>query len=179
MKNNKGFTLIEVLVSLALIGIIMIPAFSLLKNVLNYENKHTNITLLNQDIQIIENMVDTYLKQSDNIDSIFSSVSSGDKSSETSELVLDNVILTGKYNSHSNSKISVLDGNLSIEIGTYSASTFTTEERMSSGEYISSITVKPLPSGRTFANASGVELKYILEKGDQTKEMTNRYFFRN
>lgn len=177
--NKKAFTLIEILVSLALIAIIMVPAFSLMKNVLNYGNKHNDISLLNQDIQIIENMVDTYLKQSDNIDSVFSTENSANKSSETTEVILSSMILSGKYDAYTKLRISISNGSLSIETGNIHGGEFTVENTQSAGDYIKSLAIRPLPNGSSFDEASGLELRYTLEKSDQTKESINRYYFRN
>lgn len=177
--NNNGFTLIELVLVLALLFIVIVPAYQIIKNVFVYEDKTSNLILLNQEIQIIENMVDTYLKESDNVISIYDQDNVTNKVLETTEVNLDSMILTGRYGSESKIRLSLLEGSLVIDFVKLDGDNIDIINTVKSGDNIDKIIVTPVRVDDSFKNAVGLQLTFYLSKDGYEKKEINRYYFRN
>jgi len=162
MKRQKGFTLVELLVTLGLAGIIISLVMSFfIANIKSYQTINTNAELQYQSQYIINYMTNKLL-EANGIKSV-----NGDKEESGTQVINDITYFHGseqlKFKVDSNKKIIFFDSTNNIELGSN----------------VFSLKMSPIPNDKQFAEASGLEIELILEDGKHQYTATQTVFMRN
>lgn len=177
-KNDKGFTLIEVIISLGLTGIIMAIVISLLtSNVLMFENNDKDIELQQQG-QFILGFLEDKIMQSTKI--IYLQDRNGlIKHNSNDKVDLSKIILESKIEPEKG-YIFQLNKDLvhnyyNLKYGKGLNGTATIEV----GNYIEKIEVEPIPLESKYIEAKGLSLSILMNFNGRKKIYTTQLIFRN
>lgn len=178
LRFDKGFTLIEILISLALAGIIISIILSMLgSNVSIFHDNDKDIELQQQgqfiisflEEKIIESCGITYIQDENGV-----------IKSETNDKVnLKKIIVKNSPEATDNgyifqlSKASDNTYNLKYGIGLFGSAS------VEVGNYIEKIEVEPFPLEKIYTEARGINLTIYLRFDRQNKVYSTQFFFRN
>lgn len=161
-KNNNGFTLVELLVTLGLAGIIISIVMSFfISNIKSYQMINTQSELQYQSQFIVNYMTNKFLEANDIISVNGDVDESGTKDISIIAFKLGSDIL--KFEVDINKKIIFVDKN---------------SNRTELGSNVSNLIMTPIPNGK-FSDASGLEIKLILEDSKQKYTATQTVYMRN
>lgn len=161
-KNNDGFTLVELLVTLGLAGIIISIVMSFfISNLKSYQMINTQSELQYQSQYIVNYMTNKFLEASEITSVNGDSDESGTKDISIIAFKLGSDIL--KFEVDINKKIIFVDKN---------------SNRAELGSNVSNLIMTPIPNGK-FSDASGLEIELILEDGKQKYTATQTVYMRN
>lgn len=175
--NNKGFTLIEIIITLSIASILLILLVGVFSTGLRlYEDIYNN-NEIKQQAQFITDFMTTRVMSSTEINDIFdytnTSYYKSDKEIELGQLHLKDYSLKEKeLHIFSIQKDPKVEGH-SIRYGKVNVA------KIEAGNYINSIKVKPLPIGYTYENARGLEITLKMQKGKSNLEILKSIYFRN
>lgn len=160
MKNKKGFTLVELLITLGLAGIVVSVVMSFfITNIKSYETISTESELQYQSQYIINFMTNKIL-EANNVKSV-----NGD-SDMSGETLINNIIFehgTEEFN------FEVNDRKLNYIIGL---------DVSEIGKYIESLIIEPIPEGK-FKEANGLKIELILKEGRREYSAKQTVYMRN
>lgn len=178
-KFNKGFTLIELIISLALTGIIVSIILSILiSNITMFQNNDKDIEMQQQG-QFIIGFLDEKVIESCGI--VFIQDMDGSTKHETNEkVILKKIILknipevTDKGYIFQLSKApSYYTYNLKYGIGLSGSAS------VEVGNYIERIEVEPVPSDKIYTEAKGLSFTIFFDFDGHKKAFKTQLFFRN
>jgi prepilin-type N-terminal cleavage/methylation domain-containing protein len=172
MKNKKGFTLIEILISAAIMSILVVLIMSVfitsLKNFKTLKNKSE----LQFQTQYIINFVSDKVMKSKNVALIKSDTSSVINSEK--EFNISKISL--KYgNEINNYYIFEVHSNKIY----YGNSCWDDSADVELGVYVSELKAAPYPAGRTFADTHALKFTLCLEKEGHIYETEQLVYMRN
>jgi len=178
-NSNKGFTTIEILLSLALAGVILSLIFSILiTNINMFHDTDNDIELQQQGQFIIDFTEDKMIEASQII--YLEDMKKVAKHNTNEKVVLRKIIVKNQSNRTDKGYIFQLSKdtdsntyNLKYGIGLYGSATIEV------GNYIEKIEVEPIPSYKTYSEADGVTIKLYLDVNGNKKFLKNQICFRN
>ncbi len=162
MKRQKGFTLVELLVTLGLAGIIISTVMSFfIANIKNYQTINTTAELQYQSQYIVNYITNKFL-EANNIISVNDNVDeSGKKDISTVTFKIGSEVL--KFKVDADKKIIYVDKDSNnIELGSN----------------VLNLSMSPIPDGK-FTDANGLEIELILKDGKQQYIANQTVFMRN
>jgi len=165
MRHQKGFTLVELLVTLGLAGIIMSLVMSFfIMNIKNYEAINIQSELQYQSQYIINFMTNKIL-EAEKINTVnYNPDESGEKT-DIEEISFNHGLDVFAF---------VINGDKDMKF-VESSSVPTTETDL--GKNVK-LNVKPIPNG-DFKDANGLEIELILKKGKQEFPIKQTVYMRN
>ncbi len=178
-KFNRGFTLIEIIISLALTGIIISIILSLLtSNIAMFHSNDKDIEIQQQG-QFIISFLEEKIMESCGI--VYLQDMNGNIKHDTSEKVnIKKIIFKNIPEAADKGYIFQLnkdtDGNTyNLKYGIGLSGTATVE----AGNYIEKIEVEPIPSDINYTEARGLFISLSFNLNGQKKSFKTQLFFRN
>lgn len=174
MKNNKGYSLVELVIVLGVAGVLILAIASFFINSTNNYSRIGNNAELQYQAQFVSNfieekaMVGTGIIYIENENGFDISNSSGKNS--IGKFVIDNLTEGDIFEIKNGNEI--FYGVDSIGNVDYS----TTNEL---GKFISRINITGLPEGTSYREANSIEIEYIFAKDNQTINIVKKIYFRN
>ncbi|WP_069649467.1 PilW family protein [Caloranaerobacter ferrireducens] len=168
--NRKGFTVLELLISLAFASLLILMISTLFLTNINSYNKEDVILELQYQGQIVLNYFSDRVMEAKGIIEIVD-INNIDSLNRDSEINIKKVI----FRTNDNGVIFEVKSNNKFFYGEGLAGSATTEI----ADYIESIILKPLPIGKKFSEADGTEITVNLRKGNIIESYNTKVFFRN
>lgn len=167
--DKKGFMLVELLISLSFLAIILLLIFSLyFTNVKSFNREDVVLELQYQAQVAINYFLETAMKSEGIIE--IRDINNSDYLKGNDDISIRKVIFkTGNIGNIFEVKYNKLF------TGNGTSGSATTEV----ATYVKAINLKPLPIGKNFSNANGLEITIILEKDNITESYNTKVFFRN
>lgn len=175
--NNKGFTLIEIIITLSIASVLFILLIGVFSTSLRFYEDLNNSNEIKQQAQSITDFITTRVMSSTEINDVFNynntSYYKSDKEIVLGELRLkDNSLNEKELHIFSIQKDPKVEGQ-SIRYGKVNVA------KIEAGNYINSINVRPLPIGHTYENARGLKITLKMKKGRTNLEILKSIYFRN
>lgn len=172
-KKNNGFTIIELLVSLFISGIILCTSFLVISNANMIFKK---VYISNEEQYQLEKTMNTLvslIKECSGIKGIYEtrSVSSKNKIDNNSELEVGKII----FNSIGNKKLTLRKHNTKANVDAI----YYEEKKVILGENITSIRVKPKKGSFRECNSILVTITSSINKKEEKLSITNEIPFKN
>ena len=168
IKNNKGFTILEIIITLAIFSIVitMVGRF-LITNIKHYNRINDNTEIMDQ-AQFVTGFLDIELSQSAGIKSIISI--DGLKLMDSN---LGNYIKYIELYTRDNTKLV----NPSFQLKNGNDIFYKSNSEL--GTYIDKIYVEPIPMNQSFKDSKGVAYKIYFKKDKSTYSIEKSIHFRN
>ncbi len=178
-RFNKGFTLIEIIIALALTGIIISIILSLLASSIAIFHSNDKDIEIQQQGQFIIGFLEEKIMESCGI--IYLQDTNGNTKHDTSEKVNIKKIIFKNY-PEATDKGYIFQLNKDTDSSTYNlkygiglSGTATVE----AGNYIEKIEVVPIPSDKNYTEARGLSISLSFNLNGQKKSFKTQLFFRN
>lgn len=170
LMDRNGFTVLELLISLAFIGLLILMITTLFLTNINSYNREDIILELQYHGQVAINYFLDRVMEAKGIVEIID-INNIDSLNKDSEIKLKKVI----FRTNDNGVIFEVKPNNKFFYGEGIAGSATTEI----ADYIESISLEPKPLGKTFLDADGIEITINLSKGNTNESYSTMVFFRN
>lgn len=177
--DDFGFTLIELMISIALFGILISLIFSVFSVNMNTVDKINKKVEIQQQAQFIFNFIEEKIIESKGI--IHIEDINGSMKHDTNELVRIKKIIfqnneTRKEKGYIFNLIKDYEaGSYNLKYGIWLSGTGTVEV----GNYIENIEVEPMPSDKIYTEANGIVIRINFIFGGEKDSVENRFFYRN
>lgn len=177
--DDFGFTLIELMISIALFGILISLIFSVFSVNMNTIDKINKKVEIQQQAQFIFNFIEEKIIESEGI--IHIEDINGSMKHDTNELVRIKKIIfqnneTRKEKGYIFNLIKDYEaGSYNLKYGIWLSGTGTVEV----GNYIENIEVEPMPSDKIYTEANGIVIRINFIFGGEKDSVENRFFYRN
>ncbi|WP_427339178.1 PilW family protein [Caloranaerobacter sp. DY30410] len=168
--NRRGFTVLELLISLAFASLLILMISTLFLMNVNSYNREDIVLELQYHGQVVLNYFSDRVMEAEGIVEIID-INNIDSLNKDSEIKLKKVI----FRTNDNGVIFEVKPNNKFFYGEGIAGSAKTEI----ADYIESIILKPLPSGKNFLDADGIEITVNLSKRNITESYNTKVFFRN
>ena len=172
IKNKiQGFTLVELLITLSLAGIILTLVFSFFINNLKNFNRAEHEVDLQYNGQFAKEYITKIVTQSKGI-SFVESIDGVDKTSTSDRVNVKQITFIVENADESTSDISFSIDEVSKEL-------HSSDIMSSIAQYVEKLVIEPVPSNENYSNARGIALIINLSKGDVNKRIESQIKFRN
>lgn len=177
--DDFGFTLIELMISIALFGILISLIFSVFSVNMNTVDKINKKVEIQQQAQFIFNFIEEKIIESKGI--IHIEDINGSMKHDTNELVRIKKIIfqnneTRKEKGYIFNLIKDYEaGSYNLKYGIWLSGTGTVEV----GNYIENIEVEPMPSDKIYTEANGIVIRINFIFDGEKDSVENRFFYRN
>ncbi|KGG81442.1 hypothetical protein Y919_00325 [Caloranaerobacter azorensis H53214] len=168
--NRGGFTVLELLISLAFASLLILMISTLFFMNANSYNKEDIVLELQYHGQVVLNYFSDRVMEAKGVVEIID-VNNIDSLDEDSEIRLKKVI----FRTNDKGVIFEVKPNNKLFYGEGIAGSAKTEI----ADYVESIILKPLPNGKKFLDADGIEITVNLSKKNVTESYSTKVFFRN
>lgn len=172
-KRNGGFTIIELLVSLCICGIILCTTFVIISNVNSFSK---NVYISNEEQYQLERTMNTLvllIKESSGIKAIYETrqIGSKNKIDETKELEVGKII----FNTLENEELTIRKHNTEANVNAI----YYEEKKMILGENITSIRIKPKEG--SFRECKSILITMTSSIGERNEKLriSNEIPFKN
>ncbi|MGF7056992.1 PilW family protein [Brassicibacter mesophilus] len=176
---NKGFTIIELLISIALTGVVVSLIFSILIINSNMFYEADNDIELQQQGQFIIGFIEDKMIEASQV-IYLEDMRRVAKQNTNEKVMLRKIIVKNHPNKTDKGYIFQLSKdtgtntyNLKYGIGLYGSAT------VEAGNYIEKIEVEPIPFNKTYVEADGVTIILYLDVNGQKKTLKSKICFRN
>lgn len=182
--DSKGVTLIELIVSMSLILIVLSTILAIFSSGSKASNTSYNISEMQAQGQSIMTFMSVRVMTSSKVimikDNKGVSYYDSDKEIELGELKLKDNLLRDNSLEVEEKQMHIFsiqnDSKTKSKSMRYGKDRFT---KIESGNYIKSIYINPLPSGKTYKEAKGIRLTITMQKGKTKSEIFKNIYFRN
>ncbi|KPU28072.1 hypothetical protein TR13x_01660 [Caloranaerobacter sp. TR13] len=170
LMNRNGFTVLELLISLAFAGLLIVMLSTLFLTNINSYNKEDIVLELQYQGQIVLNYFSDRVMEAKGIIEIIDTNNMNSLNNDF-EINIKKVI----FRTNDNGIIFEVKSNNKVFYGEGLSGSATTEI----ADYIKSISLEPLPLGKTFLDADGIEITVNLSKDNFDESYSTVVFFRN
>ncbi|MFO7888638.1 MAG: prepilin-type N-terminal cleavage/methylation domain-containing protein [Eubacteriales bacterium] len=167
-KDNRGFTILEIIITLAIFSIVITMVGRFLITNLNNYNRINNSTEIIDQAQFITSFLDLELSQSAGIKKV--------KSTEGLSLIDSSLGSYIKYIELYTRDTSQI-GNPSFQLKNGNDIFYKSHSEL--GTYVDKIYMAPIPHNISFKECRGVEYKIYFKKDNTTYNIEKSIYFRN
>ncbi len=181
--NNKGFTLVELLVVLALSGLIITSVFSFFITNIKSFNRADDQIELQQQGQLIMGFIEPIIMESEGIHSV-RDLAGVDIKDSINKVSINKIAFDYSPKGEADVYVFKLTGDgkgtNNLNYGVFDSSLYENQNpSVQVANYIDKIEAEPVPYGEKFSKANGVVVSLYLKKDGQTVQFVNQFSFRN
>jgi len=171
-NNNKGFTLVEVTVCIALLAIVITPIGLLINQQTKTAKAKKNDATVQQNVQLVMSAFRTKCIPASSVTSITDSGGSDAHDTDTENLAFSKLVINNVHTG---------------ETTTYEYDT-SSKTLMYNNTFVADnveVLVSPLPEASTYANCKGIRVKVVSSltddsiKKSHSADIENQFYFRN
>jgi len=178
MKNHAGFTLIEIMLSLGIIGIILLMLFPLFSISIQIFQKTDDSAELQYQGQFAMNFMGNKIMEAASIEAIFNDKNKNITADIPTEKIRISKVVFATTKLEDKNELSIFEvkyDKLFYGLADSPYKPATTEV----AAYIKEIWVLPFPEGKSFANARALQVIMHLAKNQKNMEMVGTFHLRN